>query len=130
MIPDSVKNSVDGKGVVDGINRKTDNKAACAFHAGADKDNSVEPSKKQDRPGVAAHRVSTARLIRQNHTASLMILLLGEHPPETSGTNKLPFGAKVSDNANPKAWLYLTYVPTGENGVGKLIPPKRSPGTH
>lgn len=46
VIFDLVKNLVDGKGVVDGINWKIDNKVVCVFYVGVDKDNLVEFSKK------------------------------------------------------------------------------------
>lgn len=46
VIFDLVKNQVDGKGVVDGINWKIDNKVVCVFYVGVDKDNLVEFSKK------------------------------------------------------------------------------------
>lgn len=46
VIFDLVKNLVDGKGAVDGINWKIDNKVVCVFYVGVDKDNLVEFSKK------------------------------------------------------------------------------------
>lgn len=43
---DLAKNLVDGKGAVDGINWKIDNKVVRVFYVGVDKDNLVEFSKK------------------------------------------------------------------------------------
>lgn len=42
MIFDLVKNFVEGKGVVDGIIWKIENKIVCVFYVGVDKDNLSE----------------------------------------------------------------------------------------